>query len=436
MKKILIVLVVAMLAASLGYWWYSAGGDRPQFRTLPVTRGDLAIGATATGSVEPVDVVDVGAQIVGMIKSFGPDANRPGKTIDFNSRVKEGDVLAQLDDRPQQLDLEKALAGLRLAEAEVKQNTSHRDQAKLAFDRAQRLHGTISEAEHELAVSQYEIAEAELAMSEAKVEQAKSMKKQAEINLQYTTIRAPVDGTVLDRRVNVGQTVVAGLNAPSLFLLAKDLSRMQVLAAVNEADISQVHTGQKVTFKVDTYPHQTFNGTVSQIRLDSNHIGTVVTYPVVIDADNSDGKLMKDMTAKVQFEEARRGDVLLVPDQALRWRPTWEQITPSARAGLTRPPPHISAPAEEQDGAGEAAEATVDAGTPTVWVRADDGLVRPVPVTLGISDGMVSELTGGDLKVKDALVIDSVRTARPDFVSSFINKIIRKTKKLKTEKLK
>jgi HlyD family secretion protein len=198
------------------------------------------------------------------------------------------------------------------------------------------------------------------------------------------------------------------------------------LAAVNEADISQVHPGQKVTFKVDAFPHQTFHGTVSQIRLDSNHIGTVVTYPVVIDADNSDGKLMKDMTAKVQFEEARRGDVLLVPDQALRWRPTWEQISPSARAGLTPPPPRTPSPAEQQGGDSEADEATVDAGTPTVWVRADDGLVRPLHVTLGISDGMVTELTGGDLKVKDELVIDSIRTARPDFVSSFINKIIRK----------
>ncbi len=273
-----------------------------------------------------------------MIKSFGPDANRPGKTIDFNSRVKEGDVLAQLDDVPQQLELEKAVAGLRLAEAEVKQSTAHRDQAKLAFDRAERLRGTNSAADYENAKSQYEIAEAELAMSEAKVEQAKSAKKQAEINLQYTTIRSPVNGTVIDRRVNVGQTVVAELNAPSLFLLAKDLSRMQVLAAVNEADIGQVHSGKRSRSRSMPTAIRLSTGNVSQIRLDANHIGTVVTYAVVVDVDNSDGKLMPYMTAKVQFEVARRGDVLLVPDQALRWRPTWEQISPSARAGLTPPP--------------------------------------------------------------------------------------------------
>ena len=183
---------------------------------------------------------------MGMIKSFGPDADRPGKTIDFNSRVKEGDVLAQLDDLPYKAELDKAVAGLRLAEAEVKQDPRNRDQAERDFHRAEKLRNTKSaEAEYENAMSQYEIAQAELAMSEAKVEQAKIAKKQAEINLDYTTIRSPVDGTVIARRVNVGQTVVARLNAPSLFLLAKDLSRMQVWAAVNEADIGDVHDGAK-----------------------------------------------------------------------------------------------------------------------------------------------------------------------------------------------
>ena len=129
MKKLLIVLILLLLAGGIGYEWYNAGNDRPQFRTLPVTRGDLFIGVTATGRLKPIEIIDVGAQIVGMIKSFGPDANRPGKTIDFNSRVREGDVLAQLDDRPHRVELEKAVAGLRMAEAEVKQSRAHRDQA-------------------------------------------------------------------------------------------------------------------------------------------------------------------------------------------------------------------------------------------------------------------------------------------------------------------
>jgi HlyD family secretion protein len=424
--SILAVVILLLLAAWFGYRGFTAGNDRPQFRTLPVTRGEILIGVTATGTVEPVQIIDVGAQIVGMIKSFGPDANGPDKTIDFNSRVKEGDVLAQLDDRPHRVELEKAVAGLRLAEAELKQSRAQRDKAERDFHRAERLRGTNSVAEFEAATSQFEIAQAELAMCEAKVEQAKSMKKQAEINLDYTTIRSPVNGTVIARRVNAGQTVVAGLNAPSLFLLAKDLSRMQVFAAVNEADVGDIQLGQKVTFKVDTYRNRTFSGKVSQIRLDAAMSASVVTYCVVVDTDNSDGKLKPYMTAKLQFEVARRSNALLIAEQALRWRPTWEQITPSARAGLTPPVKLKLRRAEAADGEVETEEPTVDTGAPTAWVVADDGLVRPVPVKLGLSDNTDTELTGGELQAKDEVVIGAVRAARADFVSSFINRVVNK----------
>jgi HlyD family secretion protein len=334
--------------------------------------------------------------------------------------------LAQLDDRPHQAELDKAAAGLRLAEADVKQARARRNQANLDFQRAERLHKTKtnSEAEFENALSQYEVAEAELAMSEARVEQAKAAKKQAEINLGYTTIRSPVNGTVIARHVNVGQTVVAG--TPCLFLLARDLSRMQVWAAVNEADIGDVHVGQKVTFKVDTYRDRTFTGKVRQKRLDASMVASVVTYGVVVDADNTDGKLMPYMTAKLQFEVARRSDVPLIADQALRWRPTWDQVTLSARAALPPPVSRKPQPGEEKEGEGEAGEPTVELATPTAWVRADDGLVRPVPVKLGLSDGIVTELTGGELQVKDEVVINTVHAAKADFVSSFVNKVIKK----------
>jgi HlyD family secretion protein len=428
MKKILLFLIVPLVAIGVGYrTWYDTAGDRPQFRTLPVARGDLFIGVTATGNVEPVQIIDVGAQIVGMVKSFGPDGNRPGETIDYCSRVKQGDILAQLDDLPHQAELKRATAGLRLAEGELQQARAHQAKAERDFHRAERLRETNSAADYEAATSQFDIAQAELAMCEAKVEQAKSVKKVAEINLDYTTIRSPVNGTVIARRVNVGQTVVAGLNAPSLFLLARDLSRMQVWAAVNEADIGDIHVGQKVTFKVDAYRDRSFTGKVSQIRLDASMVSSVVTYGVVVDVENTDGKLMPYMTAKLQFEVAKRSDVLLVPDQALRWRPTWDQVTPSARAKLPPPLPRKPRPAEEKDGDAEADEPTVETGTPAVWLRADDGLVRPLPVKLGLSDGMVTELTGGDLKIKDEVVINVVRAAKPDFVSSFIKHIVKRS---------
>ena len=232
------------------------------------------------------------------------------------------------------------------------------------------------------------MAKAEVAVGEARVEQAEIVKKQAEINLGYTTIQAPIDGVVIDRRVNVGQTVVAGLNAPSLFLLARDLSRMQVWAAVNEADIGDIHLGQKVTFKVDAYRDRTFAGQVSQIRLNAGMSNNVVTYGVVVDIDNTDGALLPYMTANLQFEVARRTNALLVPNQALRWRPTLAQITPAARAAF-------AAAATPRDRAGEE---PIETDKPT---GLGDGRRRTGPARrgqLGPSDGIVTEITGGELQ--------------------------------------
>jgi HlyD family secretion protein len=263
-------------------------------------------------------------------------------------------------------------------------------------------------------------------MSEAKREQAEIVARQAEINLGYTTIQAPVDGVVIDRRVNVGQTVVAGLNAPSLFLLAKDLRQMLVWAAVNEADIGDIQIGQKVTFKVDAYRDRTFSGVVSQIRLNASLMQNVVTYGVVIDVENTDELLLPYMTAKVQFEVARRPESLLVPNQALRWRPTWEQVTPVARAGLTQPTGERTQRNPDDLESDVDAAPRVEVEEPTVWVLADDGLTRPVAVSTGMTDGLDTEITEGDLAVGAVVVVNEVRKAKPDFVSSFIDKVTKR----------
>src|SRR5207249_3200763 len=172
----------------------------------------------------------------------------------------------------------------------------------------------------------YETSKSALAVGEASVAQARAALQQAEINLGYTTIRSPVKGVIVDRRVNVGQTVVASLNAPSLFLIAKDLTRMQIWASVNEADIGQIHAGQAVRFSVDAFPHQTFRGDVAQIRLNANMTQNVVTYTVVVNTDNTNGKLLPYMTANLNFELSQRNDVLLVSNSALRWRPQIQQV--------------------------------------------------------------------------------------------------------------
>jgi HlyD family secretion protein len=418
-----IVVAAAILGLVGAHYWRTSSAGRPKFRTLEAMRGELFIGVTATGNVEPVEIVDVGAQIVGIVKSFGPDLDKPNKTIDYCSRVKQGAVLAQLDDVPHQAELRKAQVQLKLAEAELRRYRAKERLAEQAFRRATELRETDSKAEYESAVAENEVTKAEAAMAAARLEQAKIAVTQAETHLGYTTIRSPVDGVVIDRRVNVGQTVVAGMSAPSLFLLAKDLHHMLVWAAVNDADIGQVKIGQKVAFKVDAYRDQTFSGTVSQIRLNASLAQSVVMYGVVVDVDNSDRKLLPYMTAKLQFEVARRPGAILVPNQALRWRPTWSDISPAARDGLTPPAADTAGQADQADAAVEDAEPKVNVESPTVWRIAADGLLRPVAVKVGLSDGMVSEITGGELEPGDAVVVGAVRQARPDFVNSFINKV-------------
>jgi len=419
MKTILGFLLVLAAGAAVAFWvWKPEWEDKPRFRHLPVTRGDLLIAVSATGTVEPVEVIDVGAQIIGRIKNFGPDPEQPSKTIDYGSHVKAGAVLGQIDDLPHKAELEKAKATLKLAQADLQRAQAQLTEAKHAYERAQVLRDTNSESDYDRAVALYEMAKAEVAVGQARVEQAEVVTRQAEINLGYTTILAPIDGVVIDRRVNVGQTVVAGLNAPSLFLLARDLSKMQVWAAVNEADIGDIHLGQKVSFKVDAYRERTFTGRVSQIRLNAGMSNNVVTYGVVVAIDNNDGALLPYMTANLQFEVARRIDVLLVPNQALRWRPTPAQITPAARAAF--------APGEAgQEATGDE---PIETDKPLVWVKSDDGLVRPIEVRLGLSDGISTEVTGDDLAPASAIVVGTLRKAKRDFVSSFVSRVTSRNK--------
>ncbi len=422
MKLSAVILVGGALAALvITRYWKDAFDEHPQFRTLAAMKGELFIGVTASGTVEPVEIIDVGAQIVGSVQGFGPDPDHEGKTIDYRSRAKSGAVLAQLDDLPHKAELDKAKVNLRLAESELKNAQARHKQMDRQYARAKQLRGTDSEAEFEKCEAEYEMSLAQVAIHEAKVDQSEIAKQQAEINLGYTTIRSPVDGIVIDRRVNVGQTVVAGMNAPSLFLLAKDLSRMLVWSAVNEADIGDIHVGQTVTFTVDAYRDRTFTGKVSQIRLNASLQQNVVTYGVIVDVDNTDGKLLPYMTAKLQFEVARRRDVVLVPNQALRFRPTWLQISPLARKELKQPMEDEAAAADSDED--EEQEPTVDLGSPTVWKLAKDGLVQPVPVQIGLTDGMVTEITGGELEPGDHIVTAAKAKSVPDFVSSFVSKV-------------
>ena len=257
--------------------------------------------------------------------------------------------------------------------------------AKQEKERAESLRkkNAIADTDYDTALANHKAAEANVAVGRATIKANDAALRTATVNLGYTIIKSPVRGTIIARRVNIGQTVVASLSAPSLFLIAKDLTRMQVWASVNEADIGQIHLGMPVRFTVDTYSGKIFRGTVTQVRMDATMTQNVVTYTVVVTTDNTDGKLFPYMTANVKFEVQNRKDVLLVPNAALRWKPDSTQVDPAANKTLLALAAKAAKPAvnpmtEESVGAKERG---------CLWVAAGAGTVNPVEITVGPSDG-------------------------------------------------
>ena len=316
-----------------------------------------------------------------------------GDEVDFAVRLAFL-VLAVIDPKVYQAQFDQADANVKRAEADIEQMDAKLVQSERDWKRAQQLQtsrGAISDADYDLALATYQSAKSALGVGKATLDQAKATRQLAEINVGYTTIKSPVNGVIIDRRVNVGQTVVASLNAPSLFLIAKDLTRMQIWASVNEADIGQIKDGQPVSFTVDAYPNKVFHGTVLQVRLNATMTQQVVTYTVVVEFDNFKERLKPYLTANVQFEVDTRHDVLLVPNAALRWQPLPAQIAPDIRKDYLR---SLQAKAAGLTGPGGAEKDNAHRGT--VWVQ-EEGFVRPVKVKVGLSDGAMTEITGGDL---------------------------------------
>ncbi len=393
MRTTLAILAVLGLAVGGAVYYATHLTAEPvsNFRTVTIERGDLLSTISATGTVEPEEVVDVGAQVVGRIKSLGIDPSDPEKkkTIDYGSVVHEGTVLALIDDSVYKAQLAQAEAALARAEADLIQLQARCDQTEQEWKRAESLlpANAIADTDYDLAVANYKAAKANVTVGKAVVRQNKAALDLAKTNLNYTVIKSPVEGKIIDRRVNIGQTVVASLNAPSLFLIAKDLRKIQVWASVNEADIGQIHLGMPVQFTVDAFPGELFRGRVAQIRLNATMTQNVVTYTVVVATDNADGKLLPYLTANLKFEINELNDVLLVPNMALRWKPRPEQIDPAMRA------------ADESENAADRGsdsqlDAQDDAGQ--LWIEVD-GFVQPLAVKIGPTDGSVTAVSGEDI---------------------------------------
>jgi HlyD family secretion protein len=453
LKALLFLVLAGGGVAGLGYggwYWYTGHNAGPSYRAVAVEKGNLLATISATGTIEPQEVIDVGAQVAAQIKFFGQDPTESTKTIDYRSKVygpvkdkdgkevKPGTLLAQLDDslynaRVQQTEaalevaqaqVESADANLKRAEADLIQMKAKLVQAERDYRRGQRLivNHSIADSDYDTMQAAYETARSNVGVDEAAIVQAKAAKVQAEkamkqaqanlaearVNLGYTKICSPVDGVIVDRRVNVGQTVVAGLNAPSLFLIAKDLKRLQVWASVNEADIGNIHPGQTVRFTVDAFPNRTFNGVVNQVRLNASMTQNVVTYTVVVDTDNSDETLLPYLTANVQFQVAEHKDALLIPNAALRWSPQVEQVAPDAREEYARAKrrkagDRAAAAAGEAPQKAPAGKEKESHDHAVLWVQ-DGRYVRPVKVQIGLSDGAMTEIVKGDIQAGTVIV--------------------------------
>jgi HlyD family secretion protein len=369
MKRAIIgLLIVGAVGAGAGAIYVRRGGPEVQVQTSPITRGDIVDTVGATGTLQAVTTVQVGSQVSGNIQWLGAD---------FNSIVKKGQVIAKLDPSLFDAQLQQARANLNQTRANLAKARSDLERTKVQLTDAQQKHarakelaarGLVPQSELDAAKIAVDTAQAGLASQEATVNQTQAAVTQSQasvnqnqVNLDHTIITAPIDGIVTQRSVDVGQTVAASMQAPTLFVIAADLTKMQVNANIDEADVGRIRPGQHVTFHVDAYPTDNFEGTVSQIRLQPVVVSNVTTYGTVIDVPNLQLKLKPGMTANVKVEIAKRSDVLRIPNSALRFRPT-----PELFAALNQPVPPEATPGggrgRGQGGQGGGGRRNADAG--------------------------------------------------------------------------
>jgi HlyD family secretion protein len=365
---------LAVLAAGIAVCGGSGDGAAPAFETAPAERGRLEARVTATGTLSPLVEVQVGSQVSGRIQEL---------LVDFNDPVTRGQVIARIDPRLFETEVARARANLTAAEAAVARAAADLTDARLRNERAAGLYarGMGARADADTALAAFEAARAAQRSAEAAREQARAALAQAETNLGYTTIVSPIDGVVISRDVDLGQTVAASFQTPTLFTIAEDLRKMEVHTHVAEADVGRLRAGMPVAFGVDAWPGERFAGVVKEVRYAPETVQNVVTYDAVVSVDNGDLKLRPGMTAEVVFLVEARDDALQVPNAALRFVP------PDDLLAAAEPPP--------EDGAGAASR--------VLWVL-DGGEPRPVRVRVGISDGRSTEVTDGPLAPGDRVI--------------------------------
>ena len=410
-KPVLAIAIVVLVGGAGVGWWWMQSDHKLSFRTAVVKRGDVAATISSSGTIEPSETVDVGAQVAGRITSFGTDIN--GQTIDYNSVVEKGAMLAKIDDSVYAADLSVARAGELTAAANLEQMNAKLDQAEAEWKRAQELYHNklMSQVDYDTDKANYEVAKANVSVARSGIAQAQADLDKAQRNLDFCIISSPVRGVIIDRRVNIGQTVVSSLNAPSLFLIAQDLTKMQIWVSMNEADIARIKPGAPVTFTCDAFPGRQFEGTVGKVRLNATMTQNVVMYTVEVNTENPDNVLLPYLTASVTFTVGKQSNVLLVPNAALRWSPS----SPNARSQNSIDPPAGKNPSHAKGANG---------GQGVIWLK-DGEFVRPVEVKVGTSDGSNTAVTADDLKEGEEVVTGETTGPEPGgtqnpFVPHFI----------------
>lgn len=378
MKKIFIGSIILIALAVTAVVLFRNKSGEIKFRTEKVTRGEIEMTVTATGTVNAVTNVLVGTQVSGTIKNI---------YVDFNSPVKKGQLIAQIDPATFQAQVNQARANLLSSKANLEKAEATLVDTKRTMDRNRELFSKnlISRSDLDTSETNYETAKASVSAAKSQVSQTNAALEFAETNLRYTRILSPVDGVVISRNVDVGQTVAASFQTPTLFTIAQDLTKMQIDTNVDEADIGKVIVGQDVEFTVDAYPDVTFKGKVWQVRNAPITIQNVVTYDVVIIVGNPELKLKPGMTANVSIIISTKKDILKIPNAALRFKPS------------------------------EKGPAAPEKKGPGVWILEKDK-PRRIPVSPGISDGNYTELVSGELKEGQEVIVESL--AKPKSAQS------------------
>jgi HlyD family secretion protein len=404
---IVVVLALALLAGSM----LMHRGDSTQYLTAKVQEGEIRDAVEASGTVNAVINVQVGSQVSGTIAKLNAD---------FNSRVHKDEIIAEIDPRLLQgallqsnADLQNAKANVIAAKANLAKARAGQEQTKAEFDRARVLEQKnigsqsaldLAKANYESAKAAVDAAVASVAQADAQVSQKEAAVEVARTNLNYTIIRSPIDGTVVARNVDVGQTVAASLQAPTIFSIAQDLAKMQVYAKVDESDVGRIRKGQEVTFKVDAFPKELFQGTVSQLRMNPTTVQNVVTYDAIIEFANPDLKLFPGMTAYVTIPVETAENVVKLPNAALRFKPP---MSPEAVRAL-----YATAgiePDQPERATGGRREARAERSV--IWKLGADGTIEPIEVGLGITDHAYTEVRKaihGSVKPGDEVVTSAV----------------------------